>query len=163
MNRARVAFGATFVATILAAGTALAQTAPEMRQVLAGKKFTPPVKGEALIDFTAPVTKRDGANVVTKITVRNASLAPVPRLTIAETWFDKGGAIVSGSKGTVNGLMQPGEIQTITITTPWKAAMSSNNYNFSHANGTVKPNKLAKIEDPNAPAAATPARTPAKK
>lgn len=157
MNRARVAFGATLIATMLAAGTALAQTAPEMRQVLAGKKFTPPVKGEALIDFTAPVTKRDGANVVTKITVRNSSLAPVPRLTIAETWFDKSGAIVAGSKGMVNGLMQPGEIQTITITTPWKAAMSSNNYNFSHANGTVKPNKLAKIEDPNAPAAAAPA------
>jgi hypothetical protein len=161
MNRARVAFSATLIATMLSAGTALGQTAPEMRQVLAGKKFTPPVKGEALIDFTAPVTKREGPNVVTKITVRNASLAPVPRLTIAETWFDKGGAIVAGSKGMVNGLMQPGEIQTITITTPWKAAMSSNNYNFSHANGTVKPNKLAKIEDPNAPAAA--AAPPARK
>ncbi len=153
MNRARVAFGATFLATILAAGTALAQTAPEMKQVLAGKKFTPPIKGEALIDFTAPVTKREGANVVTRIQVRNASLSPVPRLTIAETWYDKGGSIVTGGKGMVNGLMQPGDIQTITITTPWKAAMSSNNYNFSHANGTVKPNKVAKIEDPNAPAA----------
>ncbi len=144
MNRARVAFGATFLATILAAGTALAQTAPEMKQVLAGKKFTPPIKGEALIDFTAPVTKREGANVVTRIQVRNASLSPVPRLTIAETWYDKGGSIVTGGKGMVNGLMQPGDIQTITITTPWKAAMSSNNYNFSHANGTAKPNKVAK-------------------
>ena len=163
MIRARVAFGATLVATLLAAGTALAQTAPEMKQILAGKKFTPPIKGEALIDFMAPVTKRDGANVVTKITVRNASLAPVPRLTIAETWYDKGGAIVVGSKGTVPGLMQPGEIQTITITTPWSAKMLSNNYNFSHANGTVKPNKVAKIEDPNAPAAPAAAAKPAAK
>ena len=110
-----------FLAAVIAAGTALAQTAPEMKQILAGKKFTPPIKGEALIDFMAPVTKRDGANVVTKITVRNASLAPVPRLTIAETWYDKGGSIVVGSKGTVPGLMQPGEIQTVTITTPWSA------------------------------------------
>lgn len=152
MNRARVALGATFLATALAAGTALAQTAPEMKQVLAGKKFTPPLKGEALIEFTKPATKRDGANVVTKITVRNASLAPVPRLTIAETWYDKGGAIVVGSKSSVNGLLQPGEVQTITITTPWRAAMTSNNYNFSHANGTVKPQKVDKLEDPNAPA-----------
>jgi hypothetical protein len=163
MIRARVAFGATLVATLLAAGTALAQTAPEMKQILAGKKFTPPIKGEALIDFMAPVTKRDGANVVTKITVRNASLAPVPRLTIAETWYDKGGSIVVGSKGTVPGLMQPGEIQTVTITTPWSAKMLSNNYNFSHANGTVKPNKVAKIEDPNAPAAPAAAAKPAAK
>ena len=161
MIRARVAFGATIVATVLAAGTALAQTAPEMKPILAGKKVTPPIKGEALIDFTPPVTKRDGPNVVTKITVRNASLGPVPRLTIAETWYDKGGAIVVGSKGMVPGLLQPGEIQTVTITTPWNAKMLSNNYNFSHANGTVKPNKVAKIEDPNAPPA--PAGKPAPK
>ncbi|MGE3509717.1 MAG: hypothetical protein AB7N65_12630 [Vicinamibacterales bacterium] len=154
MNRARVAFGATFVATVLAAGTALAQTPPPMKQVLAGKKFTPPIKGEALIEFTKPVTKRTGPNVVTTITVRNASIAPVPRLTVAETWYDKGGAIVTGSKASVNGLMQPGEVQTLTITTPWKPAMLSNNYNFSHANGTVKPQKVDKLEDPNAPPAA---------
>lgn len=153
MNRARVAFGATFVATVLAAGTTLAQTPPPMKSILAGKKFTPPIKGEALIEFTKPLTKREGPNVVTRITVRNASLAPVPRLTIAETWYDKGGAIVTGAKSSVNGLMQPGEVQTITITTPWKAAMSSNNYNFSHANGTVKPQKVDKLEDPNAPPA----------
>lgn len=158
MNRARVALGATFVATVLAAGTALAQTAPEMRQVLAGKKFTPPLKGEALIEFTPPVTKRDGANVVTRVVVRNASLAPVPLLTFAETWFDKTGTIVVGNKASIKGLMQPGEVQTIVLTTPWKPAMSRNNFNFSHGNGTVKPQKVDKLEDPNAPAAA-----PAKK
>ena len=60
MIRARVAFGATLVATLLAAGTALAQTAPEMKQVLAGKKFTPPIKGEALIDFMRDFATRKG-------------------------------------------------------------------------------------------------------
>ena len=33
--------------------------APPMTSVLAGKKFTPPIKGEADVDFTKPVTKRD--------------------------------------------------------------------------------------------------------
>lgn len=169
MNRARVAFAATLVATMLTAGTALAQAtqAPPMTSVLAGKKFTPPIKGEALIEFTAPVTKREKDNVVTRITVRNASLAPVPRLTVAETWYDTGGAIVTGGKGFINGLLQPGEIQTVTITTPYNAKMKSNNYNFSHANGTVKPQKVAKLEDPNAAPAAkgAPAKAapPAKK
>ena len=89
--------------------------------------------------------------VVTRITVRNASLAPVPRLTISETWYDTGGAIVTGGKGSVNGLLQPGEIQVITISTPYNAKMKSNNYNFSHANGTVKPQKVAKLEVPKDP------------
>lgn len=159
MNRARVAFGATLVATMLTAGTALAQTAPPMTQVLAGKKFTPPIKGEALVEFTPPVTKNEKGVVVTRITVRNAALGPIPRLTIAETWYDAGGQIVSGGKGSINGLMQPGEIQTITISTPYNAKMKSNNYNFSHANGTVKPQKVAKIEAPG-DAAAAPAAAP---
>lgn len=159
MNRARVAFGATLVATMLTAGTALAQTAPPMTQVLAGKKFTPPIKGEALVEFTPPVTKNEKGVVVTRITVRNAALAPIPRLTVAETWYDTGGQIVSGGKASVNGLLQPGEIQTITISTPYNAKMKSNNYNFSHANGTVKPQKVAKLEAP-ADAAAAPAAAP---
>jgi hypothetical protein len=146
MNRARVALGATLVATMLTAGAALAQQAPPMTQVLAGKKFTPPIKGEAVIEFTAPVTKREKDLVVTRITVRNAAVAPVPRLTIAETWYDAGGGIVTGGKGSVNGLLQPGEIQTITISTPYNPKMKSNNYNFTHANGTVKPQKVAKLE-----------------
>lgn len=154
MNRARVALGATLVATMLTAGTALAQQAPPMTQVLAGKKFTPPIKGEALVEFTPPVTKNEKGVVVTRITVRNAALAPIPRLTVAETWYDGANNIVAGGKASVNGLLQPGEIQTITISTPFNPKMKSNNYNFSHANGTVKPQKVAKIEDPNAPAAA---------
>ncbi len=150
MNRARVAFGATLVATMLTAGTALAQAtqAPPMKSVLAGKKFTPPIKGEALIEYTQPSTKREKDLVVTRIVVRNASLSPVPRLTISETWYDKDGAIVMGGKGMINGLLQPGEIQTITIETPYNAKMKANNYNFSHANGNVKPQKVAKLEVP---------------
>jgi len=158
MNRARVVVGATLVSTLLTAGIALAQAtpaqAPPMPSVLAGKKFTPPIKGEALIEFTAPVTKREKDVVVTRITVRNASLAPVPRLTIAETWYNGTGAVVTGGKGSVNGLLQPGEIQVITISTPWNKDMKSNNFNFSHANGTVKPQKVAKLEVPKDPAAA---------
>ena len=43
----------------------------------------------------------------------------------------------------INGLLQPGEIQTIIIDTPFNAKMNSNSWNFSHANGTVKPQKVA--------------------
>lgn len=157
MKRARIVFGATLVlvvATMLAAGAELAAqgaTAPPMQLVLAGKTFTPPIKGEAVIEYTKPVTKREKNMVVTRILVRNASVGPVPRLTVSETWYDKGGAVVTGGKGTINGLLQPGEVQTVVIETPYNAAMNANNYNFSHANGTVKPARLEKIDDPNAP------------
>jgi hypothetical protein len=149
MNRARIALAATLVATAFV-GDVIGQTpqAPPMKSVLAGRKFTPPIKGEANVEYTAPVTKREKEMVVTRITVRNASVGPIPRLTIDETWYDKGGVVVTGGKGIVQGLLQPGEIQVVTIETPFNAKMTSNNYQFGHANGTVKPVRVPKLEMP---------------
>ena len=149
MNRARLALAATLVATAFVGGV-IGQTAqaPPMKSVLAGRKFTPPIKGEAAVEYTAPVTKREKEMVVTRITVRNASVGPIPRLTIDETWYDKGGVVVTGGKGVVQGLLQPGEVQVVTIETPFNAKMTSNNYQFGHANGTVKPVRVAKLEVP---------------
>jgi hypothetical protein len=91
--------------------------------------------------------------VVTRITVRNAAAAPIPRLTISETWYDKGGAVLTGGRGVIRGLLQPGEVQTVVIETPFKPGMNANNFNFSHANGTIKPTRVPKLEDPNEEAA----------
>src|SRR5215203_3118818 len=106
MNRARVAFSATLVATTLVAGTVLAgQTSqnPPMTSVLAGKKFTPPIRGEALVEFTQPVTKaQPGKNmVITTIKVKNSSAAPIARLQVTETWYDAGGGIITSGRGVI--------------------------------------------------------------
>jgi len=45
MKRARFFAAATLVGAVFAATAALAQTPPPMSSVLAGKKFTPPLKG----------------------------------------------------------------------------------------------------------------------
>ena len=155
MNRARCTFAATLVGVSFVSALLIAQTptAPPMTSVLAGKKLTPPIRGQAEVDFTAPVTKREKDMVITKIQVKNMSNAPIPRLTITETWYDAGGATVGGGKGAINGLLQPGEVQTLVIETPYNAKMKSNNYNFSHANGTIKPHKVAKMGDEKEPAA----------
>ena len=155
MNRARCTFAATLVGVSFVSALLIAQTptAPPMTSVLAGKKLTPPIRGQAEVDFTAPVTKREKDMVITKIQVKNTSNAPIPRLTITETWYDAGGASVGGGKGAINGLLQPGEVQTIVIETPYNAKMKANNYNFSHANGTIKPHKVAKFGDEKEPAA----------
>jgi hypothetical protein len=144
MNRARLTIVATLVGASFVA-TALAQTTPPpMTSVLAGKKFTPPFKGQAELDYTKPVTKREKEMVVTTIMVKNNAAGPLLRLTIDETWYDAGGGLVTGGKGVVNRL-EPGEVATVKIETPFNTKMKANNYNFTHANGTIKPHAVAKL------------------
>jgi hypothetical protein len=160
MNRARYLVAATLAGASLAAVPAIAQQTPPMQSVLAGKKFVAPIKGTADIQILQPVTKREKDMVITTIKVKNVSSAPIARLTCSETWYDAKNQIVTGGKGVINGLLQPGEIQTLRIETPFNPAMKSNNWNFSHANGEVKPKKVAKLEgDEKEPAAKTAAAT----
>jgi hypothetical protein len=144
---------ATCLATAVLATSVLAQTtpqAPPMTSVLAGKHFTPPIKGEATIEITQPKTTRDNKKneVVTLIKVKNVSNAPIARLTVAETWFGKDQQMVTGGKGFINGLLQPNEITTIEIRTPYDPKMNSNSWVFTHANGSVKPHKVPSLDDP---------------
>lgn len=160
MNRVHFAVAATLISTTMFAGAVVAAQSTQLTPVLAGKKITPPYKGEATIDITQPVTKPiPGKSLVqTTIKVKNTAPGPIARLMVAETWYDGGGAIVAGGRGVINGFLQPGEVQTITIETPYSAKMKSNNWNFTHANGTVKPTRVKSLDDPAAAAAA-----PAKK
>ncbi len=154
--RVRVAVAAMLVSSTMLAGAAFAGQAQEpLKPVLGGRKIVPPMKGEATIEFTQPTTKAiPGQNKVqTTLKVRNASVGPIARLMVAETWYDSAGAIVGGGRGVINGLLQPGEVQTIVIETPYSAKMKSNNWNFTHANGTVKPAKVKSLDAPAADAA----------
>jgi hypothetical protein len=146
MNRARLTIAATLVGASFAAAALAQTTPPPMTSVLAGKKFTPAFKGQAELDYTKPVTAKNkkGDMVVTTIMVKNNANGPLLRLTIDETWYDKAGGLVTGGKGVLNRL-EPGEVATVKIETPFNAKMSANNYNFSHANGTVKPHAVPKL------------------
>ena len=77
------------------------------------------------------------------------SPAPIPRLTIDETWYDKNNKIIPGGKGVVNGLLQPGEIQTSKSERPSNPKMTRSMLQFSHANGTVpKPHPVTSSRTP---------------
>jgi hypothetical protein len=154
MTRARIVLAATLVGATLAGAIALAQTPPKFEPILAGKEFTPPVRGAVEIEYTNPTRKRSKDLIVSTIQVKNISSGPIARLTIEEIWYDKGGAVIGGGKGVINGLLPAGDVQTITIETPFNPQFNSNNYRFSHANGSVTPNRVDKIEDPDAAAAA---------
>lgn len=156
MTRVFLAFAAVVVGVSLVAHPARAQgqsapqapQAPTLTPILAGKNFTPPIRGQAEVDFVRPETKREKDMVVTRIKVKNISAAPIARLTVSETWYGKDGQIVTGSKGFVNGLLQPAEVKTVEIQTPYDPKMASNNFNFTHANGTVKPHQTKSLDEP---------------
>ena len=159
MNRARLTLAATLVGASFVAAHAQTPAAPPMTSVLAGKKFTPPFKGQAEVDFTKPVSKNEKGMVTTTIMVKNNAAGPLLRLTVDETWYDAGGGLVTGGKGIINRL-EAGEVGTIKIETPYNPKMKANNYNFTHANGTIKPHAVAKLtaagdKEPAAKPAAT--------
>ena len=152
--------GAGFVAAPLFAQDPAPQ-APPMKLVLAGKTFTPPVRGEATIDIIKQPTKREGATLVTKIQVKNTSPGPIPRLKVAETWFDKDGNMIPGAEASINGLLLPNQVETLELRTPVNLKMVQSQLQFSHANGTIKPKPVKTMDAPGA-AAAT-AKEPAAK
>jgi hypothetical protein len=162
MTRARFLVAATLAGASLLGVSALAQTtqAPEMKSVLAGKKFTPPLKGAADIDYVKSPTRRDGTTLITKIMVKNTSNAPIPRLRVVETWYDKDGNMIPGGDAAINGLLQPGEVGTLEIRTPVNTKMAQSMIQFSHANGTVpKPRSVKALDAVNS--AKEPAAKPA--
>jgi hypothetical protein len=171
MNRARVLFAATVTGAVFAGVTTFAQDskpqAPPMQSILAGKKFIPPIRGQAEIEYTKDATRREGSTLVTKIRVKNTSAAPIARLKVTETWYDKKNNMLPGGEGVINGLLQPNEVQTMEVRTQTNPNFNVQMFMFAHANGTVKPHAVKSLDAPAAkePAAknASATKAPAKK
>lgn len=83
--------------------------------------------------------------MVTTITIKNTSAAPIAGFKLEESWIDKAGTLSGGDTYRHTKPLMPGEVINVTLTTPKNARMASNSYNFSHANGTVKPKSVPKI------------------
>ena len=128
---------------LLLAPAALAGQAPAAAP--APRKLISPMRGEATVEYTKPNTKVAGANVVTVIMIKNTSAAPIAGFKLEESWIDKAGTLSGGDTYRHPKPLMPGEVITVTLTTPKNARMTSNSYNFSHANGTVKPKIVPKI------------------
>jgi hypothetical protein len=142
MNRARFGVAATLVAVTVGVGPVLAQQAPNLTPVLAGKKFATPIKGQAEVEFTkanVEPRKKDSNVVVATFFVKNISDRPIARLTVDDTWYDDKGQVITGGKGVIQGLLNPGEVKEMRIETTFNAKMKTNNWSFSHANGAVIP------------------------
>lgn len=114
----------------------------------APRKLVAPVRGEATLDITKPDTKVIGNEVVTKITLRNTSSAPIAGLKVEENWYDKAGTPVGGDIYRHPRPLPPGDVVQVTLKTPKKPSFYRNEYNFSHANGTIKNKVVPKIDVP---------------
>ena len=102
------------------------------------RKIVPPVRGEAQIEILKPDTKVIGAEVVTKLKIRNASPGSIALLGVADTWYDKEGSILPGDSQKYRKPFLPGEVIEIELRTPKNPKMFQNTLQFSHANGNVK-------------------------
>ena len=142
-NRALLAL-AVVAAILTGASIALAQAAPAAPA--STTKWVDTLKGEAEIQYIAdkPTVRKDGT-IVTRFQVRNMSNKAIARLTIEEFWYDKSGNPVSGDKKFIKKPLMAGETGEILLETPKQPNMDRNSFKFSHANGTVKPKKVAKF------------------
>jgi hypothetical protein len=134
----------------LFAPVAMAQTpapaAPAAQS--APRKLISPYRGDATVEFTKPVSKRNGANIVTTLTIKNTSPGPLAGFRLEESWSDKTGNLAGGDVYRHPKPFMPGEVINVTLTTPFNTRMQSNSYNFVHANGNVKPKSVPKIDVP---------------
>ena len=142
-QRMSVAAIALLLAPAAFAGQAPTAAAPAAQA--APRKLISPVRGEAQVEYTKPNTKVAGTEVVTIIMVKNVSNAPIAGFKLEESWIDKVGTLSGGDTYRHPKPFMPGEVITVTLKSPWNARMTSNSYNFSHANGTVKPKNVPKI------------------
>ena len=143
-------------AVLLVAGTAAAQSAPAKPTGTAGQaapaapaKMVPPIRGQANLGVTKPVTKavNEGGQtfIVTTMKVKNLSSGAIAGLKADEFWYDKQNNPVGGDTFRSRKPLQPQEVIEIQFKTPRDPKMSSNQYQFSHANGTIKTELVPKL------------------
>ncbi len=135
-----------FMLAVAVAGLVTSEASAQERRLI------PPIRGEATLDITKPSTKVSGSEVVTVITVRNpATTGAIAGLKVEENWYDKKRNPVTGDVYRHRTPLKAGEVVTITLRTPRSPNMDTNQYQFTHANGTIKTNVVAKIEVPEPP------------
>ena len=84
--------------------------------------------------------------VVTTIKIKNMASAPIAGLKVDEFWYDKAGEPVTGAQPfRYRKPLMPGEVIDVVLKVPTNPKMSSNQYKFEHANGTIKATRLPKL------------------
>lgn len=154
MNCKRYTLAALAGVVLLAAGTAVAGQAPKPAAPAAPAPAAParlaaPIRGVANIAVTKPVTKSgkvEGKDfIITTMKIKNLSAGSIAGFKADEYWLDKGGNPVGGDTFRSRKPIQPNEVVEMTFQTPRNPNMNTNQYRFSHANGEIKTQLVAKL------------------
>ena len=82
------------------------------------RKLISPIRGEATVEYTRPNTTRKGGNIVTIMVIKNTSAMPIAGFRLEESWADKSGNLAGGDVYRHPKPFMPGEVITVTLTTP---------------------------------------------
>ena len=128
------------------AGQAKPATPAPQAAPAAPAKYVPPIRGEAEVNMTKPVTKRTSTEIITTFKVKNASATgSIAGLKVSEFWYDKAGNPVSGDEFRYRKPLMPGEVIDIEWRSPINPTLANSQYTCEPANGGVKPKVVAKF------------------
>jgi len=112
-------------------------------------RLVAPVRGVAQIGYTKPVVKAGKVGgkefVITTMRIKNLATAPIAGLKVDDFWYDRGGNPLPSDSYRHPRPLQPGEVITVTLETPRDTRMNRNQWQFSHANGEIKPTLVPKL------------------
>jgi len=154
MNRQKLMLLTVAGALAVATGSAAAQapkpaTSAPPAQGAERPRLVAPVRGGAQIGYTKPAVKRGKVGgkdfVITTMQIKNMAAGPIAGLKVDDFWYDKGGNPLPSDSYRHPRPLQPGEVITVTLETPADPRMNRNQWQFSHANGEIKPVLVAKM------------------
>jgi hypothetical protein len=141
----------TLAATVAFAQSKSAQapatkTAPTSGQQApaAPAKFVKMLKGTAELQFIPGKPTKVGNDIVTVLKIKNMSALAVSLLKVDEYWY-KDGQVATGDSEAYRKPFMPGEVIEITMKSPFKPNLQTNQWQFSHAGGQVKVEKVKKF------------------
>ncbi|HXW07032.1 MAG TPA: hypothetical protein VD833_17495 [Vicinamibacterales bacterium] len=120
--------------------------APAAPAPAAQAKWIPPIKGVATIEVIRGKPARKGNEIVTILKIKNTSKGPIALLGVDEYWYNQKREVVSGDSEKVKRLINPGEIVEVTMSSPWKEGLYTNQYVFNHANGKIDAKAVQKFQ-----------------
>jgi hypothetical protein len=107
-------------------------------------KFVKMLKGTADIQFIPGKPNKVGNEIVTVLKIKNMSPLAISLLKVDEYWY-KDGQVATGDSQPYRKPFMPGEVIEITMKSPYKPNLQNNQYQFSHAGGQVKVEKVKKF------------------
>ena len=126
------------------------QLRPLLNAVDDDSRIVAAIRGPGNIGYLAPLSGRQGGDIVTTFRVKNVSDGALAGFTVNEFWYDDDDGVLTGGQYRMRRPLMKDEVIEITLRTPRNASATRSNYEFSHQNGVVEATEFDEMEDPTA-------------